>query len=390
MKVFLIPLSITLFVSVCVIGIALIPPSKEDTLQPYSSEIQKNDVVDAPTTAIKEPTVGSEKPEGDEPTQDVLVTESAHAVQATVPENRITSTQETVPEQQVIVQEPFYDSPAIPFDTLNEATLPAVVNILCGSNSKTINGATGSGVVIDPRGVILTNAHVAQYILLQNYPGNPIACVIRTGMPAKATYVAEVIAFPYAWAQKHAQDVQLEFPTGTGEDDWALLYITKTTSGVPKPALFPFIPLDQRQAVTTTGDSVLVTAYPAGFLGSATLQRELWPVSTTVTIQKVYTFTQSLIDIFSLGGNIVAQGGASGGAVVNQWGKLVGIVVVSSMGDTTAERDLRAITISHINKSVKDETGVDLVTFLQQGSFENKMRTFVENSEQKLFSLYSL
>jgi len=291
---------------------------------------------------------------------------------------------------EVVEEVSFYGTPPMLLDDVNTMVLPAVVNILCGSNQgSAIAGATGSGIVIDPRGVILTNAHVAQYLILQNHVNARISCVIRVGAPAKSRYVAEVLAFPNAWAEKHAQDVALEYPTGTGEHDWALLYITGRTDGSPKPSIFPFISYDTRRNVAKTNDTVLLSSYPAGFLGGATLQRDLWPVSTIVSIQKVFTFTESTLDLLSLGGNIVAQGGSSGGGVVNPWGKLVGIISTSSIGDTTEERDLRAVTLSHINESIREQTGFELLQLLQQDDFENRINTFQKNTLPYLLELYN-
>ena len=263
----------------------------------------------------------------------------------------------------IVPSEPFYTTPAIPFDTINEYVAPTLVNILCGGNTQNMSGATGSGVMIDPRGVILTNAHVAQYVLLQDHKDKLTSCVIRTGSPAKAAYTAQVLMFPTLWAEEHAQDIHLETPTGTGEHDWALLYITGTVDGTSKPLTFPFVAFDSREGVAQTNDPVLLASYPAGFLGSINLQRNLWPVSTTVSVQKVYTFTEYIIDILALGGNIVAQGGSSGGAVVNQHGNLVGVIVTSSIGNTTQERDLRAVTLSHIDRSIETHTEHDLLSF---------------------------
>lgn len=288
-------------------------------------------------------------------------------------------------------QEPLYTTPPLQFETINTMTLPALVNILCASKQgSNIPGATGSGIIIDPRGVILTNAHVAQYLLLAQHASAPVSCVVRIGAPAKPRFTADVLAFPRVWAEQHAKDILTELPTGTGEHDWALLYITGTTSGVPKPDTFPFISFDTRHAVTQTHDPVLLASYPAGFLGSIALRKDLWSVSTIVSIQKVFTFTQGIIDVLSLGGNIAAQGGSSGGAVVNQWGHVVGLIVTSSLGDTTAERDLRAVTLSHIEQSLHAQVGEDLLPFLQQGDFESRVQTFKANSLPYLLEYYSL
>ena len=142
--------------------------------------------------------------------------------------------------------------------------------------------------------------------------------------------------------------------------------------------------------MTTTGDAVLIASYPAGFLGGATLQKDLWPAATTVAIQKVFTFVRTTIDVLSLGGSIVAQAGASGGAVMNEWGQLVGLVSTSSLGDTTDERDLRAITVSHIDTSVTEQTGSSLLSWLQQGDFQNRLETFNQNSVPYLLTEFPL
>ncbi|QSH39214.1 trypsin-like peptidase domain-containing protein [Candidatus Kaiserbacteria bacterium] len=310
-------------------------------------------------------------------------------------------TPEIIIESEIIVTSPiieaptptpsFYETPPLPLEVVNTVSSPALVNILCASTpGSSVSGAIGSGIIIDPRGVILTNAHVAQYLLVKEHPNAIISCVIRSGSPAKTKYTAEILTFPYMWAQNHGKDLQLETPTGTGEHDWALLYITGTTDGTEKPLTFPFVSFDTREAVTTMNDPVLLASYPAGFLGSALLQRGLWPVSTTVEIQKVYTFSEALIDILSLGGTIVAQGGSSGGAVMNQWNKLVGIIVTSSVGNTTAERDLRALTLSHIDRSLQIHTGNTLLSFLNIGDFENRVQEFGETTVPNLLPYFPI
>src|SRR3989344_8595044 len=55
-------------------------------------------------------------------------------------------------------------TPVVSFDEINRKTREALVNIICTSRrGGAFNLISGSGVVIDPRGVILTNAHLGQY-----------------------------------------------------------------------------------------------------------------------------------------------------------------------------------------------------------------------------------
>ncbi len=291
----------------------------------------------------------------------------------------------------ILTSQDFYTTPPSSLDELNKTTSKAIVNVLCNATQGSpVGGATGSGVIIDPNGIILTNAHVAQYALLQENPAARVSCAIRTGAPAKARYTTKVIAFPDAWLQEHAKDIKLELATGTGEHDWALLYITERTDGSEKPKTYPYVPFDARMGVAQTGDPVLLSGYPAGFLGGVTLQRDLWPVSTIVSIQKVYTFVTSTIDIISLGGNIVAQGGSSGGGVINQWGHLVGIIVTSSTADVTDDRDLRAVTLSHISDSFSRETGKGLLHYLNEKDFDVKLKDFQDNTLPSLLEYYPL
>src|SRR5262249_40009122 len=67
------------------------------------------------------------------------------------------------------------------FPEVNAAPRSALVNILCMPQSGALQPISGSGVFIDPRGVILTNAHVAQYVLLSESAQINLNCMIRTG-----------------------------------------------------------------------------------------------------------------------------------------------------------------------------------------------------------------
>ena len=49
---------------------------------------------------------------------------------------------------------------------------------------------------------------------------------------------------------------------------------------------------------------------------------------------------------------------------MNNWGYLTSIITTTSDGLTTAERELRAITISYINRDLTSQTGLGLATFL--------------------------
>lgn len=278
---------------------------------------------------------------------------------------------------------------AIDVNKINERTRSVVINILCTTKSGgDFNPISGSGVVVDPRGVILTNAHVAQYLLLRDYgTKNFISCIGRTGSPASPSYNLDLLYLPKSWIENNFKNIALENPLGTGEDDYALLYVTGPVDGKTLPTTFDFIDIDESDQIAL-GMPILTAGYPAGFLGGITIQTNLYLTSSVSEIKKLYYFKDNTsIDLFSLGGNILAQKGASGGAAVNELNeKLLGIITTTTAANNTGERDLMAITMAHINKSLQKHEGIDLKTKLS-GNISEQAASFKENQFPYLKSI---
>lgn len=265
----------------------------------------------------------------------------------------------------------------IPLEELNAKTRLALVNVLCTARwSGPFSPITGSGIIIDPKGVILTNAHVAQYYLLKDYLTKDfLDCVIRTGSPASPAYKADLIFISPSWIKNNYKNITSTDPQGTGENDLALLLIkSKIIPTDNLPPVFPFVAPDYNEESVSVKTPVLLAGYPAGFLGGIAIQKDLWPVSAGVSILDVFTYSEKPsynIDIFSIGGSVVAQKGSSGGAVVSQKsGKLLGIIVTSTEASDTGGRDLRAITIAHIGRTLSAELGFNLADFLSANKNE--------------------
>jgi len=257
--------------------------------------------------------------------------------------------------------------PQISFADINLSTREAIVNILCTTNAVVPFGSiSGSGVIIDPSGIIITNAHIAQYYLLKDYPIiDGVTCVIRTGSPARHMYVAELLYISEAWIEEHAGDIIKEKPRGTGENDFALLRITgRTLKGQAPPKTFAHVEPSVGDRFASKNQNVLIAGYPAGFLGGTSIQKTLYAVSTIVQIKELFTFSANLTDLISFGGNIAAQQGASGSAIVDENNNIIGVVVTSTEAETTGERELRALTLSHIDRALKKETGSGLLELL--------------------------
>lgn len=248
---------------------------------------------------------------------------------------------------------------------LNDKVRAAIVNIICVTkNAGPLNSISASGVIIDPRGTIITNSHVGQYLLLKDYPSAGfIECTIRTGSPAQPKYTAELIFLPPSWITDNASKINQSKPTGNGEHDYAFLRITGTVHpNITLPTAFSFLPVSI--SPPEEGQALIAAGYPAGFLGGITVQKDLYASSAITHVAELFTFDTNTIDLFSLGGSIIAQQGASGGAAVNEDGALMGIIVTATDAPDTASRDLRAISTPYIIRDFKKEAGVSIDTYL--------------------------
>lgn len=255
---------------------------------------------------------------------------------------------------------------------LNTQVRKSIVNVFCVSKQSGINSISGSGVVIDPRGVVLTNAHIGEYFLLNDL----VQCTLRTGSPAENEYKADLLYISPSWIEDNYTKITEENPKGTGENDFALLKITdRTNPNAILPNSFLFVPIDISPEQPKEDDSVLIVGYPAGFLGGTIIQSGLSLVSTIGNVSNIYTFDTNTVDLFSVFGSILAQRGASGGAVIDNDGKLIGIIVTATQEETTGMRELRAITLSHINRSLEIDSGIGLSNFLT-GDLEGKALQF--------------
>jgi S1-C subfamily serine protease len=227
------------------------------------------------------------------------------------------------------------------------------VNIICyvplGS---ALHSISGSGVFIDSKGIILTNAHVAQYFLLAD---KGASCTIRTGSPAADSYKAALIYLPATWVSANADILTTIEPSGTGEYDFAFLAVTKSVTRNALPASFPFVPL--ASSPPGTGTPIVIASYGAQFLESSQIQYSLSPTVVFGSVKDIFTFKANTIDVLALGGSAAAQEGSSGGGVADASGSLVGTITTSTTKGATDTRSLDAITTSYIRSAYASETG---------------------------------
>lgn len=236
----------------------------------------------------------------------------------------------------------------------------ALVNIICyAPGGGGLHSISGSGVFVDPKGIILTNAHVAQYFLLAS---RDVSCTIRSGGPATDKYEATLIYLPDAWVNANADILTKTDPVGTGEYDFAFLAVTKSATSADLPSSYPSIPL--AQLPPASGTPVVIASYGAQFLEAGQIQSSLFPTVVFGSVKDVYTFALNTIDILALGGSAAAQEGSSGGGVADASGALIGTITTSTVQGATDTRSLDAITASYIRSEYARETGSSLDTLL--------------------------
>jgi S1-C subfamily serine protease len=264
--------------------------------------------------------------------------------------------------------------------------LKSIVNIYCyPKNGGKISGASGSGVMIDPRGLILTAAHIGQYFLLTDYPKNGIAdCVIRTGSPALSSYTAALVYISPSWIAANSDTLVAKAPKGTGENDFAILAITGTTTPNALPKSFTFVPLGTD--TPKVGERLAIGAYAAQYLASDTIKLYLFPTIVFDSVTDRFTFGTSTVDVLSINGTAAAQEGSSGGGLVDEHNQLVGLITTSSVTGDISTHVLHAITPRHIRASFVKDSQANLDTYLAS----TDLKTLIFNFSTKLKQLQQL
>jgi len=231
----------------------------------------------------------------------------------------------------------------------------SVVNIYCSRIlGNRIQKITGSGVVIDSSGVIITNAHVAEYFLLAQSDANT-SCFIRTDSPAVSSYKAKLVYLPSEWVNSNKNNLSLATLTGTGENDYALLVVTDKIRATAPSSPFPF--LNPSNSNPTMNQSVFVAGYPAGFSDVKILENALYELTKPTTITNLAGFTRNTVDVINTGPTSVAEHGSSGGAVVDDQGNLVALIVATTIDNQSGNKNIQAITLQYIRNSIKNNSG---------------------------------
>ncbi|KKW30948.1 MAG: Peptidase S1 and S6 chymotrypsin/Hap [Parcubacteria group bacterium GW2011_GWC2_52_8c] len=246
-------------------------------------------------------------------------------------------------------------------DEIYQKLYLAVVQVVCEQGAGSVS--TGSGVIVSPKGIVLTNAHVVD---------GAKSCVVKTGNPASFAGKLKIV-FVGDTSDKIATS-----PVPKQDFAFGRIYELTATS----PIISPFKYLELNAAYSQKiGDGLYSAAYPTELIGGSSLLaggQNL--VYTTTKIVERYRVddASNMHDIIELEGSIATQQGSSGSPIISPLGGgVVGIVfgqtnaeIENSFGlpskVATGERTELAFLISYIDRTIRKQKGKSLGEFIEE------------------------
>ncbi len=218
-----------------------------------------------------------------------------------------------------------------------------VVNFFCDVGNREV--AVATGVIIDARGYILTNAHVIEA------PGRP-RCLIRHGSPAlDFAYAERVFSAPgFDPADSRPENLSRDVAI------WRIMQLVEDT---PIHLPFPAISVNPTYTVHP-GDKLSTFSYPAELLGYQVALSELHLIFSETEVRGSDTwFIESTQGLGS-------QKGSSGGVLIDPYTKeFAGLIfaINDSKTEAISARTLFSLTPFAVNKTVRTATGLGLEQF---------------------------
>lgn len=220
---------------------------------------------------------------------------------------------------------------------------PAVIQIYCVTNSQVFSA---SGVIVNPRGLVLTNAHVAN--IVQN--AGVANCQARHGNPADPFARLDVVFI----ADTTKKIDQTQVP----QYDFAFLRLVNPIAD--------FTDAEVGFGVIPRGETLLTLGYPSEFLESIATSNNSNLVFSLLAVDNYADIDDdpSTADVFTFNGGLVLQQGSSGTALFTREGRVAGIIFATTKAKTTAEREGLALMSSYIDRVLRLETGMGLKEFI--------------------------
>lgn len=306
-------------------------PAPQEEVAKISSQPEEEFSIATTTSPVAPPyqggdTRGGNKEPQDKPDESKILAEISKNI--TTAKKQLENIQIPTPSSEPIPQR-------LPQNALYKIGSDSVVNFFCQRSGHTI---IATGIIIDPRGYVLTNAHIS------DDAGEP-TCLLRRGSPAENYALAKRVFTAPGFSPTVLEPDNLR-------KDVAIWKITGLV-GTSMPASFPAITIDPNVTVTI-GSPLSTFSYPAELLGSQAILRALY-----LTFSETHVTAKDSYFIESAQG-LGSQKGSSGGVLIDPYtGKFAGLIFAVSDEDATSvsSRKLLSLTPFAIDQVVKNATG---------------------------------
>ncbi|MCF7865559.1 MAG: serine protease [Candidatus Pacebacteria bacterium] len=268
-------------------------------------------------------------------------------------------------------------------DSLNQTSAPiiakketkqedAIVNIFCSQkiivNGKVSNQRrtiTGSGVLINKDGTVLTNAHVGQFPLLSEKDPN-VVCLARYGNPASGSLSVKVSFISPEWIKEYGKYVNTEGTAQTGKSDFALLKIGLPKQNTNNIAILS--PIVVQKNLPAIGDKIFSISYPADILGTKGVGASLPMQKEQLAVNRYYSVGVTTYDVLETTPSTAGQRGSSGGAIVDEHGHFIGTITTIVNSTVPSKKNIRAMTVDHTDTELLKYSNTNLTQVVNFGS----------------------
>jgi hypothetical protein len=228
----------------------------------------------------------------------------------------------------------------------------SLVNIFCsqtvGKFKKTI---TGSGVLINLDGTVLTNSHVAQFPLVAD-SNSSVVCIARIGSPAQTVLSVKTAFISPEWVKTNGKYINSGGGPETGQSDYALLNIS-----YPDGRKLNMYPTPLAEMYTPVGTTITAASYPADILATKGVNSALYIKKESLRVDSLFTFKgvdSNHPDIIETSDSTIGQGGSSGGALINEKGSLVALITTVVDGSTSNKKKIHGVSVNHVQDELNN------------------------------------